>query len=178
VDRGGDWRNGPLEYRFFRYNYATASWSMEQDYSSTATYRWTPAAGDTGSYAPMVHVRSAGSTAAYEAYLVGSAFTVSGNAAIASFTANRAFPSAAGAQITWTAVGTGGSSPLQYRFYRYNYGTASWTMVQDYSPTATCVWTPGAGDAGTYAAMVYVRSAGSTVAYEAYQVTAPFTIIP
>jgi hypothetical protein len=168
----------PLQYRFFRYNYGTASWGMVQDYSATATYQWTPAAEDAGSYAMMVHMRNAGATVAYETYAVTTPFTISTPIVITSLAADRTFPSAPGTTITWTAAATGGVAPLQYRFFRYNYGTASWSMVQDYSATATCVWTPGAGDAGSYAMMVHMRSAGAPVAYEAYLVGTPFTITP
>lgn len=58
---------GPIEYRFWIYSNATATWTMIQDYSSSNTAAWTPPAA--GTYSLQVWVRSAGSTANYEDWI-------------------------------------------------------------------------------------------------------------
>src|SRR5258705_10481036 len=75
--------------------------------------------------------------------------------------------------ITWTATATGGTAPLQYRFWRQDNG--SWFIVQNYSATNTYAWAPPVGSAGSHAVEVDVRSAGSAADYEGTQWNA-FTI--
>jgi len=167
---------GPLQYRFWRYNNSTGSWTLAQDYSASNTYTWTPGYADVGSYTLQVWVRSAGSTASYEAWVATSTFSiVRVGVTITSFSASRSFPSAPGTPITWTATATGGSGTLEYKFYRYKYGSG-WTLVQDYGSSNTLTWTPGAGDTGDYVLQVWVRSVGSGVDYEAYAATDVFRI--
>jgi hypothetical protein len=67
---------GPLQYRFWRFNQATGVWSIVQDYSSSNTFSWTPAAGEAGTYAIQAWVRSAGSSATYEGWAGTGFFTV------------------------------------------------------------------------------------------------------
>src|SRR5205823_4613904 len=63
----------PLQFQFWRYD-ATGGWHVVQDYMTTATYRWTPAASDIGGHVLHVRVRSATSTAPYDAYLDAPSF--------------------------------------------------------------------------------------------------------
>jgi hypothetical protein len=49
-------------------------------------------------------------------------------------------------------------------------------MARDYSPVNSYTWTPTASDVGDHALQVWVRSAGSSVAYESYKSTGVFTI--
>ena len=88
---------------------------------------------------------------------------------------NRTFPSAAFAPITWTAVVSGGNPPLQYQFWRLKQGVG-WSLVQDYSALNTYSWTPTAAETGTYVLQVWVRSTGSTAAYDAWSGTGNFAI--
>jgi Viral BACON domain/FG-GAP repeat len=167
---------GPLQYKFWRYNNTSGSWTLAQDYSAANTYTWTPAYGDVGTYTIQVWVRSAGSSATYEAWAATSSFSIVRSAVtIMSLTASRTFPSAPGTAITWTATATGGSGTLEYKFYRYKYGSG-WTLVRDYGSSNTYTWTPGAGDTGDYVLQVWVRSVGSGVDYEAYVASDVFRI--
>jgi glucose/arabinose dehydrogenase len=68
----------PLQYRFLRYKYATGVWTTVQDYSTSNTLAWSPAASDVGAYNLEVWVRNAGSTAAYDAWS-GTAFSILGS---------------------------------------------------------------------------------------------------
>jgi hypothetical protein len=56
-----------LQYQYWRYSYATGTWSMVRDYSDVASYAWTPSAGEVGQHVIHVRVRSAGKLA-FEAY--------------------------------------------------------------------------------------------------------------
>jgi hypothetical protein len=167
---------GPLQFKFWRYNQGAGTWTMAQNYSASNTYTWTPSSGDAGTYSLQVWVRSAGSGADYEAFASSGSFTiVSTPVTITSFTANRTFPASTGTAITWTAQATGGSGTLEYKFYRYKYGSG-WTLVQDYGASNTFTWTPGPSETGDYVLQVWVRSVGSSASYDAYAATDAFKI--
>ncbi|HLZ07717.1 MAG TPA: triple tyrosine motif-containing protein, partial [Chloroflexota bacterium] len=99
-----------------------------------------------------------------------------GPATAISVTPNVTLPSHVGTPITWTATASGGTAtPLQYKFYLYTQGSG-WSLLQDYGPNETFTWTPTV--AGTYQVQVWVRSAGSTQAYESFTQTMLFVIQP
>lgn len=79
--------------------------------------------------------------------------------------------------ITWTAQATGGTAPLQYRFYLYNNETSTWTIVQDWSASRQYTWTPGAADFGLHVLQVWVKSTGAPD-WEAWTGTGFFVIVP
>jgi len=168
----------PLQYKFWLYNVSTAAWAVLQEYATNSQVRWTPSA--TGTYQVQVWVRSAGSTASYDAWLASSYFTVNPSSAppltIGSLTPAPASPVTVGTAVTWTAAATGGTAPLQYKFYLYNVGTAAWAVLQDYATSSQVQWTPTA--AGTYQVQVWVRSAGSTASYDAWRASSYFTVNP
>jgi hypothetical protein len=158
----------PLEYQFWRYSYASGSWSMVRDYSGDNSYTWTPAATDVGMYVLHVRARSSGA-AAFEAYLESTPFTISSAppVSIGSFVRSTASSVTFGTPIMWTAVATGGAAPLQYEFSRYCMASPTWLVVRPYGPEASFTWTPEASDAGMCYARVRVRSHGSSLPYEA-----------
>jgi RHS repeat-associated protein len=80
-------------------------------------------------------------------------------AVLTDFAADHASPQPTGSAITWTATGTGGVLPVQYRFERQDAGV--WSEVQAYSSTNTYSWTPGTADAGDHSVRVSVRNAGA-----------------
>ena len=166
----------PLEYQFWRYSFATGLWTLAQGYSPSSSYTWTPTPAESGTYALVVWVRSSGSTASYEAELGTLAFTIVGQPlAVSSLTADHSFPVATGPTVTWTAVASGGLPPLQYEFWLYSNAGGTWTLVQPYGVNNTFTWTPTAGQAGSYALVVFVRNAGSTSTYDALLGTLNFT---
>jgi hypothetical protein len=150
---------------------------MLRDYSSIDSYTWTPTAGELGSYTMQVWVRGAGSTAAYDAWRSSDTFSIADAPPnIAIVKSETSFPAPTGAPVTFKAVASGGPGPLEYRFYRLNRATNVWSLVQDYGPSSTYTWTPGAGEAGTYALQAWVRRVGSTVANDAWWSTPDFQI--
>jgi hypothetical protein len=106
----------------------------------------------------------------------GAVFRIAARLQVTSLTSDVAFPVAAGTPVTWTAVVTGSTDPLEYRFWRFDVATQAWTMVRDYSAANTLVWTPSSGDVGQHQFGVWVRHVGSTLNREAALGTATFAV--
>jgi hypothetical protein len=160
----------PLEYRFLGYD--GASWSVIREYGPGDTASWTLGAG---TRLLQGWVRPVGSSAAYEAWTSTGLIDVAPAPVSLRVQSNQTFPIPANTPITWTALGAGGSAPLEYRFLRYDGST--WTVVRDWSPVATWSWTPNVADAGAYALQVWARSAAQP-SYEAWTSTGFFTVSP
>ena len=86
-----------------------------------------------------------------------------------------ACPLAVGTPSLWSAAATGGTSPLQYRFWLRDETAGTWIILRDYADAPSAFWTPAA--VGTYFVQVWVRSAGSTATWEAWQNSAPCTVV-
>jgi N-acetylmuramoyl-L-alanine amidase len=167
---------GPLQYSYSLYSVERESWSLVKPYSSSNTFTWRPGPWDMGSYVLRVDVRRSGSTAS-EATTTTGTFSITNNTVPTIVSVARSTASLrVGAPIVWTAKATGGSPGLEYSFARYNTATQQWTVVQAYSWDSSYAWTPLAGDEGTYNLQVYVRRAGTTVAYEHTMPSGNFTI--
>ena len=162
----------PLQYQFWLYREGSG-WSVVQPYSSFNTYTWFPVAG---TYAFQVWVRGTGSTAQYEDWRSSNFFTVgSSPVKISNLRVNRTFPAATSTPITWTATASGGSGPLDYKFWLFSTITG-WSVLQDWSATSHVTWTPGVAYGGQHALQVWVRSRGSAAQYEDWQGTDWFSI--
>ena len=74
------------------------------------------------------------------------------------------FPATAGASVTWTATGAGGTSPYTYQFWLFD--GAAWSMVRDWNSSNTWMWQPATP--GSYAVQVWLRNAGSGALYDAF----------
>ena len=90
---------------------------------------------------------------------------------IASVTPSRTSASTA-QSVTWTVTAAGGLAPYTYQFWVYN--GAEWRLGQDWSPSATWVWTPSTS--GTYCFQVWTRSAGSSARLDAFRSFGPFVV--
>ncbi len=157
---------GPLQYQFWRLD--SSGWVMARAYTSSSQYTWTPTTSDAGPHALQVWVRNAGSTSVYDAYRA-IAFDVPApqQVSVSTLTASLSLPAPFGTPITWTAVASGGTAPLQFQFWRLDAGV--WSIVQPYSSSSTYTWTPSMGDAGEHTLQVWVKSAGSTAIYDAWR---------
>ncbi len=163
-----------LEYEFWVYSVGTATWSLGKPYGASHAFRWIPAS--TGSYYIQAWARRVGSSVSYDVFRSTNELVVSqGPAQLVSLTSNVSLPVPSGTSVTWTAAASGGTAgPLQYQFWRWS--STGWVMARDYSPVNSYTWTPTASDVGDHALQVWVRSAGSSVAYESYKSTGVFTI--
>lgn len=165
-----------LQYQFWRYSASAAAWSIVQDYGTTRTYTWTPAASESGTYGLQVRVRRFGSATDYDGlFTTASLFEVGGASgpSIDELSPDRAGILTTDVPITWTTHARGGSARLEYRYWRWN--GAIWRMVRDYAPDPTYTWTPTPDEAGTYVLQVWVRGSGSTASYEGFS-SVPVTL--
>ena len=162
----------PLQYKYWLYD-ASSGWTMTRDFSTSNTWTWTPA--QAGQYAIQVWVRNAGSTANYDAWNGSGYFNITASAplSVTSLTSSPAVPQPTGTSITWTATATGGIAPLQYKYWLYN-AASGWTITRDFSTSNTWTWMPT--QPGQYAIQVWVRNAGSTANYDAWNGSGYFNI--
>lgn len=152
----------PYQFKWRLYN--GTSWSVVQDWSTSATLAWTPTTANS-SYRIEVWARSSGRTtdAAENGASASQAFVISAPAtpqlSVTALTSNRTAPQTPSTAITFTAAATGGTAPYQYKWRLYNGST--WSTMQNWSTSSTVTWTPTAANSN-YQVNVWVRSAGST----------------
>ena len=83
--------------------------------------------------------------------------------------ADRTPPQAVGTRITFTALASGGTAPLQYKWWLHN--GSQWSLLQNWSTSNTLAWTPAAANS-QYVIAVWARSAGNTAdIYERLEAT-------
>lgn len=169
--QGGD--GSALEFQFFRLNVTTGVWTVVQPYGSSNTYTWTPSPAEAGQYMMQVWVRKVGSTS-LETWASAPSFWIT-DFTLATVSPDVATPSWPGQPITWRATVVG-STPVEYRFWRYNTGLGSWTLVRDYSTVNSYTWTPTAGQVGKYWIQVWARPVGSTADFQAWRNDVEFEI--
>ncbi|MHC1696841.1 MAG: cytochrome c peroxidase [Geobacteraceae bacterium] len=167
----GQGGTGSYEYEFWLHN--GTSWSKVQNMSASNSWNWDTAAVSPGVYTIQVNLRSAGSTASYEAYkTVVYTLTSASSATGATLEPDKASPQPVTTPggVTLTAAGQGGSGSYEYEFWLHN-GT-SWSKVQNMSASNSWNWDTAAVSPGVYSIQVNLRSAGSTASYEAYKTVA------
>ena len=166
----------PLEYKFLALDKALGAWAVLRDYTQSNQVTWTPT--HNGKYALQVWARRVGSGAAYESWAGSGDFDIApSRLSVVSIDADRALPALTGTTITWTARTRGGTAgPLQFKFVRYSAQTATWKVVQDYSPLRTYTWTPTWGDDGFHVLQVWVKNAGSAASYDVWLGTDTFEL--
>jgi hypothetical protein len=159
---------GPMtQYKFLTYSTATG-WRLAQDYSPNNTFTWFPQLGQN---AVQVWVRAANSTADYDDWgSIGPFSVILTPPKVTAFFSNVPFPAAPTTTETWTAFATG-STPLEYKFMRFDEGAGVWSILRDWGPNNQLVWTPGVQNSGWQAMQVWVRGVGSSAPYEAWDGT-------
>jgi hypothetical protein len=159
----------PYQFQWTLLNGSTSS--VVVPWGTSSNWSWTPTTANT--FQVSVAVRSAGSTnAAGEMSRQSAPFIVTSPTATppavtptvtpvssAILAANLPSPQVAGTTIQWSASGTGGVSPYQYKFSLYNGST--WTDMTTWTTTSTWTWTPATSN-NNYIVRVWVRSAGET----------------
>ena len=165
---GGD--GSPLEYQFWRYSAATATWTEVQPYGQAASWTWTPRASDAGRYWLQAWVRRRGSSLPYEAWSGTAAFDIAPMALAVTLTSGQGNPPnvPANTPIEWRAAATGGTGPFEYAYWLKSAQTGAWTEVRPYESSDSYAWTPSAADAGSWTLQVWVRSSGSVQSFEAW----------
>src|SRR5207249_3254597 len=137
---------GTAPYQFKWWVNDGTTWTLLQDWSTSSTFAWTPTVAN-AAYKLSTWVRSSGNPAdTYEGYeFTNFAITPPPPATLSSVTADKAAPQSPGTTITFTAAGGGGKAPYQFKWW-VNDGT-TWTLLQDWSTTATIPWTPTVANA-------------------------------
>jgi spore germination protein YaaH len=151
---------GANQYRFW-VRAPGAAWRIVRDYSSAATFAWTPG-GPGGDYALEVDAKSAGASAS-TIVPANQAFTITVCTA-STLTTDVAQPQLPGTRITLTGGATC-DGPPQYRFWMKSPG-GGWGIVQDYGPSSTYTWDTTGKPIGFYGLEVDVRNTGATSSYE------------
>ena len=140
--------------------------------TSTNTVTWATASLAPGIYGIGVWARNSGSTAAYEAFAIGT-YTLTGNCNVATI-ADSANPSAPGAAVTWTASASGCPGAI-FKWWALGPGSSTWVMIQDYKATGsnTYAWAAGLttlSTQGIYQIGVWAKQTGSPMAYDTYAI--------
>jgi hypothetical protein len=162
----GSSMSGPVEYKFYARNEATRAWTLVRDYGGSHTVTWMPPAP--AAYLVQVWMRRQGQTVEYERWKNSDTVTAP------TLAAAPRIPVETGETSVWTAVASGGVGPLQYQFWLSEPGTG-WRVLQPWSSGSEVEWTPLV--AGSYNMQVWVRSAGSTADYDAWQGTGSFVVL-
>ena len=137
------------------------AWTLAQDWTSSPQFVWTPTVVNP-SFQVGARVRSSGNTAnvpeatAMMPFPIGAATTAKATAVV--LTANRNAPQAPFTPITWTAAPVGGTG---HEFKWLVSDGSNWTVLSNWSKTATFVWTPSTVNPN-YKVSVWVRSTGNT----------------
>jgi len=163
---------GPLEYKFLRFDYGLNSWSVIRDWSASNVFSWTPGVANAGWSALQVWVRTAGSSVTFEDWMATDAFLVTTSTGLTLSSTMGATALHVGNMVTWTA-NVSGTGPFEYAFLTFD-GT-TWRLTQPYSTVKTFSWFP---PAGTVAMQVWIRTAGSHAAWERYETSGYFIVLP
>ncbi|PYR26518.1 MAG: hypothetical protein DMF92_18290, partial [Acidobacteria bacterium] len=147
----------PVEFKWWVYS--ATGWTVLQEWNPATSATWTPA---TANPAGMVEVwaRSAGALAdAPEKWAeLPYAIQAPGQITAVTVTADRTAPQPPGTTITLTAAVTGGTAPVEFKWWVYS--ATGWTVLQEWSAATSATWTPAtANPAGMVE--VWARSAGA-----------------
>ena len=95
-----------------------------------------------------------------------------------SLTTSPASPQLLNTPITLSATATGGPN-VQYQFWVYNQATTTWSQLQGYSASATCVWTPSTAGKYLLSATAQGTATGTVVNTTAWYTitTVPLTAV-
>lgn len=163
----------PYEFKWYMFN--GTSWTVAQDWSTSATFAWTPVSRN-AAYRVGVWARAGGSIADAPDATDSVPFPIDEpRVTSVSVTSDLAAPQPPGTTVTFTASPTGGVGPYQYKWYLFD--GASWTVLRDWSTSAACAWTASSASA-SYRLGVWVRSAGVTADAAEASASTPFPIEP
>jgi hypothetical protein len=148
---------GPYSYRFWADQ--GSGWVLLRDWNTLNSFVWI---ARPGTYTFLVTVRSASSSADFEAYRYYGPVAVGTQPplTVTSFDIAPSAPHVEGTALTLSATASGGIPPYSYQFWFDKWGdTEGWVLLRDWSVANSVVWTP---PPGIYYVLVWVRDATST----------------
>src|SRR5256885_3221785 len=141
------------------------SWSVSQDYNTTATSVWDTTGKAMGTSTFELDARNQGSSVSYDP--TANMPMRLARCVTPTLTPDHASPQLPGTMITYTASVTCNGTP-EYRFWIQAPG-GSWAVVQDYGSSSSLKWDTTSKAYGTYNVEVDARVAGTTIGYESAQ---------
>jgi hypothetical protein len=166
----------PHSYKFLQFD--GTNWTVVRNWATSPTFTWTPTQANMF-YRIGVWARAANITADDSTYNMSVPYIITGTTTqpvtITSLTSNLASPQPSGTSITFTAIATGGTAPLQYKWSVFN--GSSWTVTRDWSQVVNFTWTPTTANPN-YQVRLWVRSASTTTDTADAQQAIPFVINP
>jgi len=167
--------SGTYEYQFWLYN-GDGTWTVKKPYATPGNaWTWDTTGMTAGAtYYVSVGTRNAGSAAAWDCSQVV-AYTFSESVTSVTLTPSPGSPQTLRPSVLWTGSASGGSGSYEYQFWLYN-GDGTWTVKKpSATPGNTWTWDTTGLTAGTYYVDVSARNAGSSSAWDVYQVV-PFVL--
>jgi len=149
---------GTLYYRYYQASgYQTqnyGNWQELRNWSTDNSLTWFSFRDD--HYIIVLHVTD--DTTSENYHQAGLTIETSGNSAnpiqIIDFTTDIDYPQSSGTAISFDTTATGGSGPLNYRYYYRKGVRGQWIEIQVYSTDNSCTWTPT--EDGLYVVVVHV----------------------
>lgn len=163
---------GTPPYTFKWWQSDGSTWQVLQEWSASNRYVWTPLAPNPA-YTIRVWARSAGVSADRPDREASAAYQIRPGVTDLTLTPDSSPPRPIDTPITWTATAAGGVSP--YRFKWWVYDESGWTLLQDWTTSASYTWRPRTYYAG-YRVAVWVRSADNDTDVPERSVSVAFPI--
>ena len=152
------------EYALWIKSPGASLYALVRNYSSSNTFTWYLGSNGAGTYAITVWVRDAGHLGIHsnfwgnwDAYNYQT-YTLTPGCSSAGDSAVPASPQVHGTPITFNFSAVGCPTP-QYALWIKSPGAKLYTLVTNYSTTASFTWLTASDGAGTYAIVVWVRDA-------------------
>lgn len=165
------------EYKFW-VQLPGQAWTILRDWGSSATTNWNTNTATAGTSRVQVWTRAYGSTASYEGYSSAQSYVLNGAGGTCTAVTlgfNPTSPQAAGTSVAVSGTATcDGTAVPSYRYFR-RIGTGPWTDVSGGWVTGDYTWDT-TGGTGVNQWQVWTRALGSTATYEAYSLTANYTV--
>ena len=155
----------PYQYAFYAKLSTSTYYSTLKDFSTTATYAFTPA--HTGTY--NIHIKVKDSSGATASKFINLTVKPQTTTALKNNSTISATSIDLGSSVTVTGYASGGTSPYQYAVYYKKSSSTYFTTVSKYSTARTAKITPAG--TGTYNVRVYVKDSKNTTAIKNFNVT-------
>jgi len=159
-------------FAFWLLKPGSSSYTLVQNYSTTAVWNWNTAGYPPGTYRINVWVKDANLPGLFgnrygrfDAYNALVTFTITSTPCKS--VTEWASPSAAmvGFQVKVTAMANSGCANPVYEFWILSPGATLYTLAQPYSPSPTFTWSTGGNGAGTYRVAAWIRDSSSWGVY-------------